>query len=90
MFRTAGLPSERCGQRDIIRKHNRKVVAIDMEACAVYAAYAASVHPQPSITIKSVCDFADARKDSSVQRFCSAASMRVVAAAIRAEKKTVV
>lgn len=73
---------------DRIRKQNRKVIAIDMEAYAVYAACAASPHPQPcAVTIKSVCDFADAMKNSSVQRFCSGASVRVIQAAIEVAKQ---
>lgn len=73
---------------DRIRKQNRKVIAIDMEAYAVYAACAASPYPQPcAVTIKSVCDFADAMKNSSVQKFCSGASVRVVQAAIEVAKQ---
>lgn len=75
---------------DHIRQHNRKVIAIDMEAFAVHAACAASSHPQPSVvTVKSVCDFADHLKESSVQRYASGASMTVVKAILNEAKKMI-
>lgn len=51
---------------------NRDVIAVEMEAYAVMAAVEYAVSPAPiSVTIKSVCDFADQEKGDNWQKYAS-------------------
>lgn len=67
-----------------IRSHNRKVIAVDMEAFAVHSACAASSHPQPGVlTVKSICDFADKDKNSSIQSYTAGVSAALIVPILR-------
>ncbi len=62
--------------KDIVEKQVRtqisETVALDMESYAVmYAAQNISEHKAIPIIIKSICDFADGRKDDKYQRFAA-------------------
>jgi nucleoside phosphorylase/CheY-like chemotaxis protein len=60
-----------------LRGRNRKLVGIDMETYGVF--YAAENCPQPRptpISIKSICDFADAQKADDFQKYASYVSAR--------------
>jgi nucleoside phosphorylase len=62
-----------------IKSQHRDLLGIEMEAYGVYAAAAFASRPQPkAIALKSVCDFADADKNDSAQRFAAYMSAQVM------------
>ena len=62
-----------------IEDQNRKVLAIDMESYAVFAAAADSVDPRPTpVVIKGVCDLADENKDDKFQAYAAYASAEIL------------
>jgi nucleoside phosphorylase len=62
-----------------IKAQHRDLLGIEMEAYGVYSAAAFASRPQPkAVAIKSVCDFADADKDDSAQRFAAYMSAQVM------------
>jgi len=57
---------------------NREVLGLEMEAYGVYAAALAAGLPRPVVlSIKSVCDFADPRKNDEMQRYASYTSAQI-------------
>lgn len=57
---------------------NRDVVGLEMEAYGVYAAAISAGLPRPVVlSIKSVCDFADPRKNDEMQRYASYTSAQI-------------
>lgn len=57
---------------DDLAKAKRKVIAVDMEAYAVFAAAAEMPSPRSlALVVKSVCDFANSKKDDSVQQYAA-------------------
>lgn len=67
-----------------VAQRQRDVIAIDMEAYAVSAAAIGMGLPRPlAVTIKGVCDFADAEKDDDYQEYAANVS---AAFALRALK----
>ena len=72
-------------QSDPIKLQHRKVLGIDMEAYAVFAASDEAPLPQPkAFVLKGVCDFADDEKNDSLQSYAAYTS----ASAIRALVET--
>ncbi|MFM0741835.1 hypothetical protein PQQ51_31780, partial [Paraburkholderia xenovorans] len=64
---------------DIKEKQNRDVLALEMEAYGVHCAGRMASHPRPiTFSVKSVCDFADPRKNDAMQKFASYTSARTV------------
>ncbi|MGT2455437.1 phosphorylase family protein [Cupriavidus basilensis] len=64
---------------DIRAKQNRDVLALEMEAYGVYCASRMASSPRPiTFSIKSVCDFADPRKNDAMQKYASYTSARTV------------
>jgi nucleoside phosphorylase len=64
-----------------LKAQHRKLTGIDMEAYGVYSAAEEASLPQPSVfAIKSVCDFADERKNDDYQAYAaytSAEALRI-------------
>jgi nucleoside phosphorylase len=59
-------------------KHQRKMVAIDMETYAIFYSCMHSVEPKPTaISIKSVSDHANAHKNDDLQKYCSYISAKL-------------
>lgn len=57
---------------EIREKQNREVLALEMEAYGVYCAARKASQPRPiTFSIKSVCDFADPRKNDAMQKYAS-------------------
>lgn len=57
---------------------NREVLGLEMEAYGVYAAVRAAASPRPlAVSIKSVCDFADPRKEDKAQSYAAYTSASV-------------
>lgn len=57
---------------DIKSKQNRQVLGLEMEAYGLYAAAQNSGLPKPlCLSIKSVCDFADPRKNDDMQKYAA-------------------
>ena len=55
-----------------IRRHNRDLLAVDMEVYGVYAAAAAAARPKPiPFAVKSVCDYANPEKDDQYQAYAA-------------------
>ena len=55
-----------------IKSHNRKLVGIEMETYGVFVAARLSKHPQPLVvSMKSICDFGDERKDDDWQAYAA-------------------
>jgi len=55
-----------------IKQQHRKVIGIEMETYGVFAAVEESLLPQPeTISLKSVCDFADDEKDDRFQAYAA-------------------
>jgi nucleoside phosphorylase/CheY-like chemotaxis protein len=68
--------SSRVGE---IEEQNRKVVAIDMEAYAVFAAAADCAEPRPTaLVVKGVSDLADEEKSDSFQPYAAYVSAEIV------------
>jgi nucleoside phosphorylase len=64
---------------DIKEKQNRDVLALEMEAYGVHCATRMASHPSPiTFSIKSVCDFADPRKNDAMQKYASYTSAQTV------------
>jgi len=64
---------------DYIKRYNRKLLGIDMETYGVYYAAKNAKKPRPTvISIKSVCDFADARKNDDYQGYAAFTSAQFV------------
>lgn len=64
---------------EIKEKQNRDVLALEMEAYGVYCASRMASHPRPiTFSIKSVCDFADPRKNDAMQKYASYTSAMTV------------
>lgn len=62
-----------------IRRHNRDLVAIDMEAYGLYAAAIQSASPRPTaFAVKSVCDFANPDKNDEFQAYAAYTSAQTV------------
>lgn len=62
-----------------IQGQHRKVLGIEMEAYGVFAAAIDSPAPQPAVLVlKSVCDFADSRKNDDYQDYASYTSAKAV------------
>lgn len=62
---------------DSIKRHNRKLLGIEMEAYAVFLAAATAAEPRPrAISIKSVADRADAEKSDDFQAYAAFTSAR--------------
>jgi nucleoside phosphorylase len=62
-----------------IKKHNRKLLGVEMESYGVL--YAATHCPKPRpivIAIKSVCDFADSEKNDNYQRYAAYTSSSIL------------
>lgn len=58
---------------------NRQVLGLEMEAYGVYSAAAKAGLPRPlTLSIKSVCDFADPRKNDEMQKYASYTSASVL------------
>jgi nucleoside phosphorylase len=59
--------------------NNKKVLGIEMEIYGLYSAVENSSNPRPKVfALKSVCDFADAKKDDDYQKYCSYMSANVL------------
>lgn len=57
---------------DSIKKHNRKLIGIDMETYAVLYASINCSKPRPiAFSLKSVCDFANTDKNDKFQRYAA-------------------
>lgn len=62
----------------LIQEQIRDVIAIEMEIFGVYYAARWAVSPQPKyIAIKSICDFADQKKDDDFHRYASFTSAKI-------------
>lgn len=58
-----------------IKDHSRKLLGVDMEAYGVMYAAANAPEPRPfTFSMKSVCDFADQKKDDSIQKYSAQVS----------------
>ncbi len=57
---------------ELIKKHHRKTVGLDMESYGIFfAAKNAVVTGTIPICVKSICDFADVDKDDSAQKYAA-------------------
>lgn len=64
--------------KDIIDNQVREVIAVEMEVYGVYYAASWSIMPRPKfIAIKSVCDYADAKKNDDFHEYASYTSVKV-------------
>ena len=64
---------------DIKTKQNRDVLGLEMEAYGVYYAAETAGLPRPwAASIKSVCDFADPRKNDEMQKYAAYTSAAVL------------
>lgn len=60
---------------ELIKKHHRKTVGLDMESYGIFfAAKNAVVAGTIPICVKSICDFADVNKDDSAQKYAALTS----------------
>lgn len=60
-----------------IKRHNRKLIGIEMEAYGVFMACRCCTEPRPlPFAIKSICDFADHRKGDQFQGYAAYTSSR--------------
>jgi nucleoside phosphorylase len=58
---------------------NRDVIGLEMEAYGVYCAAKFAARPRPVVfSIKSVCDFADPRKNDQMQKYAAYTSARTL------------
>jgi nucleoside phosphorylase len=68
-------------QTEPIKMQHRKVIAIDMEAYAIFAAAEEAPLPQPkAFVLKSICDFADDEKDDLYQSYAAYTSANALRA----------
>jgi nucleoside phosphorylase len=64
---------------EIKTTQNRQVLGLEMEAYGVYSAAAKAGLPRPlALSIKSVCDFADPRKNDEMQKYASYTSASIL------------
>lgn len=64
--------------KDIIDNQVRDLIAIEMEIYGVYYAANWAIHPRPQfVAIKSVCDYADAKKNDDFHDYAAYTSVRV-------------
>lgn len=63
--------------RQIKEKQNKNVIGVDMESYAVYAAAASADRHIEVISLKSVCDKADIKKNDEYQAYASRISAKV-------------
>jgi nucleoside phosphorylase/CheY-like chemotaxis protein len=64
---------------DSILRQQRKTLGVEMEAYGVYFAAEMASHPKPSVCVmKSVCDFADEKKDDGHQGYAAYTSATFV------------
>ena len=67
--------------RELIRSINRKTLAVEMEAYAVYATAQSYGQPSPRVlAVKSVCDHADDFKNDNWQQYCAFLSAKTIEA----------
>lgn len=60
-----------------IRGHNRKLIGVEMETYGVFMAARVCREPRPlAMSIKSICDFGDSRKNDDHQRYAAFTSAR--------------
>ncbi len=65
--------------REQIREQHRKILGIEMEAYAIYAAANEAMNPKPiAFCAKSVVDFADPNKEDKFQRYSAYTSAQVL------------
>lgn len=65
--------------QDIMENQTRNVVAIEMEAYGMYYAAHWSVRPKPKfLTVKSICDYADEKKDDDYHEYAAYTSVKVL------------
>lgn len=64
--------------QSIMENQTRNVVAIEMEAYGMYYAANWSVNPKPKfLAIKSICDYADQKKDDNYHEYAAYTSVKV-------------
>ena len=67
---------------EVIKKQHRKTLGVEMETYGVLMSADESPSPQPkAFSVKSVCDFADPRKNNDHQRYAaytSASALRLI------------
>lgn len=64
---------------DTIKRHNRKLIGIEMETYGVLYAAINCVKPRPiAFSLKSVCDFADSEKADNFQRYAAFTSAKLL------------
>jgi nucleoside phosphorylase len=57
---------------DLIKSQSRKLVGIEMETYGVFLAARVCGRPRPlAMSVKSICDFADASKADDYQRYAA-------------------
>jgi nucleoside phosphorylase/CheY-like chemotaxis protein len=62
-----------------VQQQHRKVIGIEMETYGVYAAAAETRTPEPQVfSLKSVCDFADERKNDDYQSYAAYTSAQAL------------
>lgn len=62
-----------------IQKQSRKLKGIEMEGYAIYCAANNATNPKPiPLVIKSVCDFADKKKNDNIQNYAAYTSAKVL------------
>lgn len=67
-----------------VAKHNRKVLAVEMEAFGVYVAGSEAPAPAPKVAVvKAVSDFANSEKDDRVRDYASYVSARFALEIVR-------
>lgn len=74
----ASVVASRLISEGVLNQH-RKLLAIEMETYAVFAAGHEATLPQPKVfALKSVCDFADESKDDNVQEYAAFTSAQAL------------
>jgi len=64
-----------------VRNQHRELCGIEMEAYGLYSAATSAAAPRPFVfALKSVCDFGDADKDDTMQRYAAYTSAEVLSA----------
>lgn len=64
--------------QEIINNQNRDVVAVEMEAYGMYYAAEWAIEPKPGfLAIKSICDYADQKKDDDYHNYAIYTSVKV-------------
>lgn len=76
---------------NIKRTQNRNVIGLEMESYGVYYAARFSSAPKPvTFSIKSVCDYADPRKNDAMQRYAAYTSANILYEFIRRYAKEII